>query len=45
MELSAKIQISQRKIKANLSKLKSLGLVKRIGPSKGGYWEVIPNAT
>ena len=44
-ELAAEIEISQRKIKTNLSKLKSLGLIKRIGPAKGGFWEVMSNET
>ena len=39
-ELSVKVRISQRKIKENLSKLKDKGIIKRIGPPKGGYWEV-----
>ncbi len=28
-------------IKYNLSKLKREGLIKRVGPDKGGYWEII----
>ena len=40
-KLSAIIGISERKIKENLSKLKEKGLIKRIGPDKGGHWEVV----
>jgi ATP-dependent DNA helicase RecG len=40
-ELASRIGISQRKIKENIAKLKTMGLLKRIGPAKGGYWEVI----
>ena len=40
-KLSALVGISERKIKENLSKLKEKGLIKRIGPDKGGHWEVI----
>jgi ATP-dependent DNA helicase RecG len=40
-ELSVKVGISQRKIKENMAKLKEFGVLKRIGPAKGGYWEVI----
>lgn len=40
-QLSDKIGISQRKIKENISKLKSAGLIKRIGPAKGGHWQII----
>ncbi|MCK5852857.1 putative DNA binding domain-containing protein [bacterium] len=41
-ELSEKVNISQRKIKENLSKLKEKGIVERIGPARGGYWKVTP---
>ena len=40
-DLSDIIGISQRKIEENISKLKQKGILKRIGPAKGGYWEVI----
>jgi len=38
--LSSKVGISSRKIAVNLSKLKSKGLIERIGADKGGYWKV-----
>jgi len=31
----------EKNIEVNLNKLKEKGLLKRIGPDKGGYWEVI----
>ncbi len=40
-ELSDIVKISQRKIKENISKLKEMGLIKRIGSAKGGYWKVL----
>jgi len=40
-ELSAIVNISERKIKEYISKLKNNGLLERVGPNKGGYWEVI----
>lgn len=40
-ELSKIIGISDRKIKENIKKLKNAGFLKRIGPAKGGYWEVV----
>jgi ATP-dependent DNA helicase RecG len=40
-ELSKKVGISDRKIKDNIKKLKENNLLKRIGPAKGGYWEVV----
>ena len=39
-EISLKINISSRAVEKNISKLKKDGLIKRIGPDKGGYWEV-----
>ena len=39
-ELAEIIGISQRKIKENINKLKIAGLLSRIGPTKGGYWEI-----
>jgi predicted HTH transcriptional regulator len=39
-ELSEKIGISRRAIIKNTNKLKQLGLLKRIGPDKGGYWKI-----
>ena len=40
-ELSELMDISQRKIEENIKKLKEKGRLKRIGPDKGGHWEVI----
>jgi len=40
-ELSAKTGLTRRGVEWNLSKLKEKGLLKRIGPDKGGYWEVM----
>ena len=28
-------------IKYNLERLKKLGLLRRVGPDKGGFWEII----
>ena len=39
-ELAGLIGISERKTKANISKLKQKKLLKRIGLDKGGHWEV-----
>jgi predicted HTH transcriptional regulator len=38
--LSVTLGISLRKTKENISKLKSKGLIERIGPDKGGHWKV-----
>ena len=40
-ELSEKLNISTRAIEKNIKKLSDLGIIKRIGPAKGGYWEVL----
>lgn len=40
-ELVMIVKISQRKIKENITKLKEKGLIRRVGPAKGGYWEII----
>jgi predicted HTH transcriptional regulator len=39
-QLSEIIGISQTAIENNITKLKEKGLLKRIGPAKGGHWEV-----
>ena len=40
-ELSNKIGISTTAIDKNISRLKQKSLLKRVGPAKGGYWEII----
>ena len=40
-ELSKTIGISTTAIDKNITRLKKKGLLKRIGPDKGGYWEVV----
>ncbi len=40
-ELSKLIGINLRNIKKNIYKLKQRGILKRIGPDKGGNWEII----
>lgn len=39
-ELSAKVGINDKNIRNNIAKLKQKGLLERIGPDKGGHWEV-----
>jgi ATP-dependent DNA helicase RecG len=39
-ELAIKIGISTTAIDKNITALKKKGLLKRIGPDKGGYWEI-----
>jgi ATP-dependent DNA helicase RecG len=40
-ELAVKLDISQRKIKENIAKLKVAGLLELVGPAKGGYWKIV----
>lgn len=40
-ELAELVGISSRKIEQNIARLKNLGRLRRIGPAKGGYWEVV----
>ena len=39
-KISIQIGISQRKVQLNISKLKAMNILKRVGPDKGGYWEI-----
>ena len=40
-QLAQIVGISSRKIEVNIAKLKRRGRLKRIGPDKGGHWEVV----
>jgi len=40
-ELAEKIGLTPDGIKWNLNKLKKEGIIRRIGPDKGGHWEII----
>jgi ATP-dependent DNA helicase RecG len=39
-EMAKAIGISHRKIQENIANLKEMGLLKRIGPAKGGHWVI-----
>jgi len=39
-EMALKTGLSTRGVEYNLNKLKEEGLIKRIGPAKGGHWEI-----
>ena len=41
--LSEELGINPSVIQKHINKLKQKGLLKRIGPAKGGYWEIISN--
>jgi ATP-dependent DNA helicase RecG len=40
-EISQTLGISLRAVEKQLSKLKESGRLRRIGPAKGGYWEIV----
>ncbi|MEA2074931.1 MAG: winged helix-turn-helix transcriptional regulator [Euryarchaeota archaeon] len=40
LELAGKVGITTRGIEKILQRLKEKGIIKRIGPAKGGHWEV-----
>ncbi|RLJ08094.1 MAG: hypothetical protein DRP16_02110 [Candidatus Aenigmatarchaeota archaeon] len=40
-KLSEKLGINPSAVQKHLEKLKAMGLIKRIGPDKGGYWKVV----
>ena len=42
-EMAEKIKISETAIQNNLSKLKTTGIIARIGSDKSGYWKINEN--
>lgn len=40
-EIAEKIGVSRRWIATNMKHLQDTGFVKRVGPNKGGHWEII----
>ncbi len=40
-ELAALIGVTERSIERNIKNLQEQGLLRRIGPAKGGHWEVL----
>ncbi|MBQ6008133.1 MAG: winged helix-turn-helix transcriptional regulator [Kiritimatiellae bacterium] len=43
MQISDAIGLSLEGVKWNLDKLKATGIVRRVGPDRGGHWEIIGN--
>ena len=39
-EIAGEIGVTSKGIEWNIGKLKKEGLIKRVGPDKGGHWEV-----
>jgi len=42
-ELAEAIKINPSAIQKHIESLKKKGILKRIGPAKGGYWEMLKN--
>jgi ATP-dependent DNA helicase RecG len=40
-ELAEKIGVTERSVEQNIQKLQDRGIVRRVGPAKGGHWEVL----
>ena len=39
-EIAKELNVNEKTIKRDIDKLRESGKIKRIGPDKGGYWEV-----
>jgi ATP-dependent DNA helicase RecG len=40
-EMASNLGISDRAVKKNIQKLKDQGLLRRVGPARGGHWEIV----
>lgn len=40
-QMAERIGITSRAVEKHIAKLKSKGLIRRVGPDKGGFWEVV----
>ena len=40
-EIAETLAIAQRNIQNHIRKLKDAGVICRVGPDKGGHWEII----
>ena len=40
-EMALEIGVTERSIERNIQNLQKKGIIQRIGPAKGGYWEII----
>ena len=43
-ELADSLGISRRSIAKAVAKLQKNGIIRRVGPDKGGYWQIVKNA-
>ena len=42
-QIAQKLNITERTVQRDIEKLKTSGLILRIGPNKGGYWKIMKN--
>ena len=40
-EIAGRLNLNRRGVVKHFNKLKSLGIIRRVGPNKGGHWEII----
>ena len=40
LDLSKKLGVNHKTIKRDIEKLKTLGILQRVGPAKGGHWQI-----
>jgi len=40
LDLSKRLNVNHKTIKRDIEKLKSEGIIQRVGPAKGGYWKI-----
>ena len=40
-EMASQLGMSRNGVDKNIRKLKEKGIIRRVGPDKGGHWEVI----
>ena len=40
-ELTTLVGLSRRGVEKNIKKLQEQGIIRRVGPDKGGHWEII----
>ena len=45
LELSKMLNVNHKTIKRDIQELKNKGFIERVGPAKGGYWEIKPPTT
>ena len=40
-QLADKTHLTEDSVKWNLNQLRKTGIIRRVGPNKGGHWEII----